>query len=419
MKQDKIQSTALEVNLAETRKKKIVIPSKHRWFISLSEDYFGIHKRANEFMNEYHHPYPDYKMISDLLKKICLEDFWFYQQQVDSSQAISLLIDIFADLLQNAKQEYNSILHTLLKLAPQILDKNNLEKALQILDENYSEKYMENAAYFRNYLSKLGENEKAINLTKKVMADSLDFWQKTSEIEKWFEKKRKLFKLDYSETVKNIGKEFFQHKRALLAEAKDWEQLKQIPLYSDLGNTFRQFTSNFKHTIEKVYYLFYLLHLPGTKKLNNHLLWDMNRLLGIVKNELNHEQVLEFLKNIFQLFAEFKDQYASNVLDCISTLGKEIISLKENDLIDYFIENLIELGFIDPGQVIIREDWQLEVDPNHLKNIRVWLELIEMEPHKLQKLLSALIVNLRIGGIFISDTDLFQRDITKLLNSKM
>ena len=33
------------------------------------------------------------------------------------------------------------------------------------------------------------------------------------------------------------------------------------------------------------------------------------------------------------------------------------------------------------------------------------------------KLLSALIVNLRIGGIFISDTDLFQRDITRLLNS--
>src|SRR5208282_2819227 len=35
------------------------------------------------------------------------------------------------------------------------------------------------------------------------------------------------------------------------------------------------------------------------------------------------------------------------------------------------------------------------------------------------KLLSALIVNLRIGGIFISDTDLFQRDITKLLNSNI
>ena len=35
----------------------------------------------------------------------------------------------------------------------------------------------------------------------------------------------------------------------------------------------------------------------------------------------------------------------------------------------------------------------------------------------MKRLLSALIINLRIGGIFIFDTDFFQKDITKLLNS--
>ncbi len=37
----------------------------------------------------------------------------------------------------------------------------------------------------------------------------------------------------------------------------------------------------------------------------------------------------------------------------------------------------------------------------------------------MKRLLAALIANLRLGGIFISDTDLFQRDITKLLNSNI
>lgn len=37
----------------------------------------------------------------------------------------------------------------------------------------------------------------------------------------------------------------------------------------------------------------------------------------------------------------------------------------------------------------------------------------------MEKLLSALIVNLKLGGIFISDTDLFQREITKVLNSNI
>ncbi len=37
----------------------------------------------------------------------------------------------------------------------------------------------------------------------------------------------------------------------------------------------------------------------------------------------------------------------------------------------------------------------------------------------MEKLLSVLIVNLQMGGIFLSDTDLFQREITKILNSNI
>ncbi len=69
--------------------------------------------------------------------------------------------------------------------------------------------------------------------------------------------------------------------------------------------------------------------------------------------------------------------------------------------------------------VYVNEDWQLHVNENHIKNIRVWLELIEYSQSEMENLLSALIVNLKLGGIFISDTDLFQREITKILNSNI
>jgi len=65
----------------------------------------------------------------------------------------------------------------------------------------------------------------------------------------------------------------------------------------------------------------------------------------------------------------------------------------------------------------VSEDWQVQVDPNHIKNIRVWLELIECNPKRSTRLLSALIINLKTRGLFISDTDLFQRDVTRLLNA--
>ena len=49
----------------------------------------------------------------------------------------------------------------------------------------------------------------------------------------------------------------------------------------------------------------------------------------------------------------------------------------------------------------------IKVNTNHVKNIRVWLRLIEYSPYLMGERLR-LIVNLKVGGIFISDTDLFQ-----------
>ncbi len=103
------------------------------------------------------------------------------------------------------------------------------------------------------------------------------------------------------------------------------------------------------------------------------------------------------------------------------TLGKKSIDLdtNENGLLNYFENKLIDFGFETPGVVFVNKDWQLSVNENHIKNIRVWLELIEYSHSNMERLLSTLIVNLQLGGIFISDTDLFQREITKILNSNI
>ena len=81
------------------------------------------------------------------------------------------------------------------------------------------------------------------------------------------------------------------------------------------------------------------------------------------------------------------------------------------------MQRLIEFGFIYPGALEVNDEWAIEANSNHVKNIRIWLDLIETSPYKFKKLLSALVVNLKLGGIFIADTDLFQRDVTRLLNA--
>ena len=51
-----------------------------------------------------------------------------------------------------------------------------------------------------------------------------------------------------------------------------------------------------------------------------------------------------------------------------------------------------------------------------MENIRLWLRLVEQGPRPSRRILSALTVHLALFGIFIKDTDLFFRDVTRLLN---
>ena len=73
---NKFNSQALEVNLAETRYKTIILPEKHIWFLELSNSYWGIHKRTEEFIMEYNHPYVNYDYVIENLHNICLADLW-------------------------------------------------------------------------------------------------------------------------------------------------------------------------------------------------------------------------------------------------------------------------------------------------------------------------------------------------------
>ena len=76
-------------------------------------------------------------------------------------------------------------------------------------------------------------------------------------------------------------------------------------------------------------------------------------------------------------------------------------------------------GFKRPCWGGVGNDWQIQVNSAHLQNIRTWLELVECKPKWSSRLLSSLIIKLSLSGIFIKDTDLFPRDITRLLNSEI
>ncbi len=427
----KFVSEALEANLATTRSKKIEIPPQHQWFVSLSHSHFGINKRAEEFMLEYHHPFTNQELVVDLLRKIALDDIWFYLSLPEHGKAVSILVDIFSNLLALPLpgQQQERAMQTFLEFAESLYKKEELAPALlhsviEILRDTLPLSrfvFVRFSGFMKGRVQQLSKDpsfgETIIELMRRSLAENLDFWEMSSDIESWLAANRQIFHSEMSGIIPYIGKAFFADSRKELAKAKTLEELQHVMDFSAIANRFRGYLEEQESALDRIYYIFYLLNLPGMSHLKEHLLWDLNRMLRIIKSECDEQEMLIFIERIFSLFEAQKSEHMNTLLDCILTLGKEVITQGNPVIINYFIDKTIGFGFVTGNIFGINTDWQVCIDKNHVKNIRVWMELVECAPRKMLKLLSALIVNLRIGGIFISDTDLFQRDITRMINS--
>ncbi len=426
-----IKSKALQVNLEATRISDIKLPEKQSELLALSEKHFGIHKRVKEFLFEYNHPYADNEFVANEYRKILLGDFWFFHSQ--NVESIKVLLDIGQSLLNTPYNDntkttvFQSFIEFLGNLTNNEQNKSIINSVLSIIEQTYPDNnriFIKNANYFKKHFKNLATDkafeEKIRKFTQKVLQESIDLWMGTSDFGGWYKRNRTLFSKDYAAFIKKIGPDYFRQIKSTIKSAEKWQDLEQADIfYNDIAKHFRQSMEGFEKAIEKFYYIIYLIHLPCMAHLKDHLLWEINRILKEIRKELEPDDAKEFLENIFQLFGEFGVKHKNIVLDCVLTLGKEIIKTKDKKLLKLFEQQLIHLGFVTPGKIFIKNDWQWHTDPNHIKNLRVWLEFIETSPTTFRNLLSALILNLKIGGIFIFDTDLFQRDVSKLLNAEI
>ena len=426
------QSKALKVNLSQTRQKDITFHEDHLWLLDLSKNHWGIHERTRNFFEEYHHTYVNQKLVGEELRRLALGDFWFYAQCEDSKKALSIILQLFEDSLEKAINDesfeivYVALIEYLALNSQQSApDRSLLSDGLALIrkwTEQNNHSVLRNSSFLRNQLFLLSNipnlKKDFFSLLYTIAEKVIEFWSDTSQIEEWYNKNHKFFSKDFEPKIFYIGEPFFQDLKKKLTEVKNFNDLdKNIPLYFEIAEYFIGFTDSFSIINDRFYYILYLLHIPGMSHVKNNLMVELNGLIKKIFENIEAKQVNPFLSNIFLLFNELQKEQSSLVLDCISTLGKEIIHSKAEENLHDFINKLVELPFVVPGALNISSDWRTKVDINHIKNIRVWLELFELAPQQYSRLITSLTVVLKLKGIFIFDTDLFQKDVSKLLNS--
>ncbi|MBN1355771.1 pyruvate phosphate dikinase [bacterium] len=429
------ESEALKVNLERTRVFEIRLSEDHQWFLEITRDSYGLNKRVEGMLRELYHPYSNAAEVARQLREIALQDRWFYQTHPESGHILEILVATFEQFLERSMDPHiaERTIRTIVELADHLLHPDVqtgampvIHRILSILETvlpTFPQVNIRASSFLKNLGSDLaGHPEFSSRMTsilKSTLQENIRFWLNTSDIESWFQGRRDFLDADYPELIRSASRDYLESERKKIDAGETWNELVKCIDFKTISGKYRDLISDVASPMDRSYFILYLLHLPGMDHLKEPLLWDLNRTLQSIRKDFSGENLTIFLERLFSLFGELKSSHMSMVLDCVETLGREICVGGNSLLTQHFIDLVIRLGFVLPGLSGVDANWQIKVDPNHIKNVRVWLHLVECNPPGCIKLLSALIVNLKIEGIFIADTDLFQRDITQLLNSNI
>jgi pyruvate,orthophosphate dikinase len=167
----------------------------------------------------------------------------------------------------------------------------------------------------------------------------------------------------------------------------------------------------------KVIFLFQIINIPDLAMIHDATLKDINATLRWLIGHESSPYIRQLILQTFTILKLRSQAFPEATLNAILNMGKGVYNTGDSDLVKFFIQCVIKTGFQFPDIKGVGNNWQVKSNHAHLLNIRVWLELISLNPHWSMSLMSRLTIYLSICGVFIKDTDLFPRDITNLLNS--
>lgn len=450
-------SKALEVNI-ESSRVDVTIGEKYALLQEVMSKYSGIMEGLNTFLRELEHPYKNWGFIVNEARAFALEYLHLLQSHPKGPEAASLYLDIFLDAIETSQERdvrRNAADNLILYLQKIIKDSGkDFARFLSVFDsafdrirscktENF---FLFVTSYYQinkladAYLEKVPPDtdlNRLIALLSKYFQRAYAYWCGEEDPEKWF--KREIgISGNQAKALKDI---FFpiSHKR-LNTYAQKAEQisrentgnqenllglLKHLPGYRQIVESYSEIPKELFKIGEgtgqgntwKLIFLFHIMNTAGLSSIHEESLRDVNRTLAWLIGHEESEVVQEMISKTFAILKVSTKKYPSTALNAILNVGRAVYKTDDSDLVDFFIEAVVALGFQAPELKGLGDDWQIRANTAHIQNIRTWLELIEQNPKWSKKLISSLIIHLTLSGVFIKDTDLFPRDVTKLLNS--
>ena len=449
------QSKALEVNLAISRVP-VTLDPKYDLLLKIISPYHGLVERLKTFLKECCHPYRNWQFVIDEGRSFALNNFYIFKEHPQGPEGVRLFMDIFLEAAtQSAKDEVRGdAVDNLLAFLQQIITDSgpHLARFLPALDHGFTrladlpdEPFFLVVRSFYSFNRLTGELVRlappetdfsaAAGLLEKYLIRTYDYWLGEADPRTWFEAElgEKIKDRAVTELLAAISHRSFQAwRRELGADSRGpargsrvhLESLVKRPGFKEIVAVYerlpRQLARGVSGEVRRhqwlLIFLFHIMNIAGLSALHEKTLRDIHRSLTWLIDHVGRENLGPFMDKNFQILSVCARKYPHTALTSILKMGQAAYRTDDSDLVEHFQSLVVRLGFQTPELRGVGNNWQVQANPAHIQNIRVWLELIEQNPRWSKKLLSSLIIYLSLAGVFIKDTDLFPRDVTALLN---
>ncbi|RJP76306.1 MAG: pyruvate, phosphate dikinase [Desulfobacteraceae bacterium] len=450
-------SKALEANIADYHVEARIDP-KYFLIQDIMSKYYGLMEGLNTFLKELSHPYRNWQFIVREARNYSLNYFHLMKKHPEGPAAATLYVEIFLTAIKSAAKpaiKADAADNFLLFIQKMIKDaKTELHRFKPVLDEAFLQIHdLEDECFFlfvKSYyrIKRIAEDlinadpavssgYQAINhLLVKYFQYTYAYWLSEIDPMEWFQKEveETEFPQDLKEIFKDISTAsidtLVNKLKTIIQNAPPdsiemLTRLLELRGYGQFVETYRKIPQNLFQAGDdesrgwrwKLFFLFHIMNTSGLLLIHEEALREINRSLSflIANEEPSRIQVL--IEKTFSILKVRAEDFPATALNCVLNMGEGVYKTDDNDFVNFFTDFIIDLGFQAPMIQGVGNDWQIKVNSDHIQNIRTWLKLIERKPQWSVRLLSALIIHLSISGVFIKDTDLFPRDITKFLNS--
>ena len=470
---EQFQSDALARNLDLTNIA-VVIPHSFQTLEEAVKGYAGKEKQARDLLMEYHHKYRNWHFVVQETQRYAVGNLLLYRNGLLNGKVIYLLSNIFLDALKGSERfEVRSLAADhllaywlkLLEEMPAELAKPAMgeisDRGIEGVFEAHTSCHQGIPRYFFRELAELPEAAfeflmRSFYPPKRIGAKLLKIWQDDSSFVElraflerffrntydfWLRREDPCFWLD------NGAEKFFPAKSGIEAISHDFlreqqqflenevvsipnhrkavEMLIGMTDFHDIVQLYLHLPRNIDEKGDKfsgaahisMLVRLKILEITGLEAIHEDVLREINFEIGRWIRSEPTDQLETLLDRTLRALEISLQNYPQAALQIIRTMGLEISATDQRPLIDFFLRKIIRLGFEPPMLGQVNDRWQISVNPAHLPNVRVWLDIIKANPLRSRTLLSALIVNLSLGGIFVRDTDLFQKDVSQLLNA--